>query len=386
MNFENCLHLKKEFHQLKLSVFTSANNYIDLSIVNPDLQPEKQIIDKLLEFSLQNNAHRYSSAQGLPEIRQAIASRYQDKYNVKVNWQDQITIARGTNSAIANILNLFYKKNNRKPKVLLPTPTYSMHLELAKQTSSDCFFYNLNQSEVSLVANIKDLITENQIDILILNFPNNPTGKIVSSNFYASLAKELNELATWIINDFVYADLTFEQEHAPSLLAAGINHSLFEIFSLSKSHSLAGWRLAIILGQAGLIKELIQNQTEVDYGSYQGFQRAVAFAVSSGHDYSKITKDTYRARADLLGNRLKKLAIQVESELSGCYLWCKLPPQITKNSFTFCQELLLKQKLALQPGEIFGEKLERYFRISLTTNESQLKLAADRLEAFLNTL
>ncbi len=386
MTFEESLRLKRKFHQLKLTVFAESSNYLDLSIVNPDLQPEKQIIDKLLEFSLQNNAHRYSSAQGLPELRQAIAQRYENKYQVKVNWEEQVTIARGTNAAISNIFNLFYKKHLRKPTILLPVPTYSMHLELARQSAYNCCFYSLDCDEVNLKNNLIKLINENEIDILLMNFPNNPTGKIVSKNFYDSLITELPDQKLWIVNDFVYADLTYEANSAPSLLANNTNNFLFEIFSLSKSHSLAGWRLALILGHPELIKELIQNQTEIDYGSYQGFQRALAFALCSEQDYSRVTCNTYQHRWKLLAGRLINLEIEIKSDQSGCFLWCKLPDSFDKNSYQFCEELLQTQNLAIQPGEIFGENLERYFRVALTANDTQLTLAADRIEQLLKGL
>lgn len=354
---------RRDYHNAKIQV-AKEKKLVDFSVINPDIPPPKELLDKLTEYILQDNSFRYVPASGTPDFIGAACEKYQKSFRVRLE-QGSVCACSGTYDALNSI---FSALANSRALVLLPRPYYTFHLEAVIRSGLKPCFYNLHADQEELLEEIENTIQQNSPQFLITNFPNNPTGQVIGDTFYTALTEIASRKNVMIINDFVYGDLA---DNSTSLLKhIADSQQLIEIYSLSKSYSVPGWRIGFLAGSENLLKKITTFKSETSYGSMLAIQKTAAYALERCDGYITYLKNRYRQRAKVF---------KTASYQSGCSLWLEIPENLSMNSMEFCTLLLKERGMALQPGEIFGIENSRYFRVSLTADDDLLQNAANTI-------
>ncbi len=367
----NCSN-QQMLHEAKIKHIESGKELIDLSMINPDIAPARILIDKLVEASVKSGSHRYSVSKGIKKLRNAFAEKYSKTFEVKIDPEKNVCIAMGTKDALVNSLAVL---NGYSKTVLLPSPTYAAHLSAVEIAGLEPVFYDICCSEDKILEGIANQIKKYSAKIIITNFPNNPTGIVVSSDFYSKLKNILRDSDVVVINDFVYAEMAFDFKPQSSLLSIFKDYDLLlESYSLSKAYSIPGWRIAAMIGNEKLIAKLVRLKSHIDYGIFLPLQTAACSALQT----PSIATDTtlkYHKRHKLLASSLKKLNWEVYDSRAGAALWAKMPETSSLHfgsSMSFSMELLEQTGVLLTPGIIFGKEYDSFFRIALVVTEEKL--------------
>ena len=267
----SCSH-QKSLHEIKIKHIAEGRDLVDLSMINPDMQPERILLDKLLEATVKNTNHRYSVSKGIKRLRAAFAHKYSTAFSVNLNHDKNICITMGSKDAIVNtmlVLSAEYKY------ALLPSPTYPALLSAVHLAGMQPVYYDICLSEDLILKEIEEKIKKVGKAVLVLNFPNNPSGKTVTADFYMGLKKILKGSDTVVLNDFVYGEMGFDGSRQTSLLSIFAEHPLLlESYSLSKAYSIPGWRVGAVMGNASFIEKLANLKSHMDYGVFLPLQIA----------------------------------------------------------------------------------------------------------------
>lgn len=366
----------KKLKTIKLKRVGDGLPLLDMSMVNPDIAPQREIVDRLQEAIVQNNIHKYSVSRGINKLRSSFSDYYSKMFNVALSPETEVCVTLGAKDA----LNIFIQSYcNAGDSVLVGAPTYPAYL-----TSFDIFrlkvsTFSIENSEEEILSELKDKLTKNNPKILVLNFPSNPIGNYVSKSFYKSLAEILTDhnqkskVKCAICNDFVYGRL-YHAEVPPVSILSGIDFKrlpVVEFYSLSKSYSVPGWRIGAILGNEELISDVSKSKSILDYGAFLPLQVAASFILSSNDDYTKEVKRKYHERATYLVDILKRSGFECEVPKAGCSIWAKLPEKYAC-SFDYACQLIEKHGIASLPGSLFGEAYDKYIRFALVLPDVKL--------------
>jgi alanine-synthesizing transaminase len=364
--------IQQKIHEAKIKHIAAGKELCDLSMINPDIAPARILIDKLVEASVKTGSHRYSVSKGIKKLRMAFAEKYSKTFSVKVNPETHICITMGTKDALVNALAVVAGQSKN---VLLPSPTYPAHLSAAEIAGLKPIFYDICRPEDQILSDIDSKIKSHGCKIIITNFPNNPTGIVVSQNFYSGLKSILQGSNVIVINDFVYGEMGFAAEAQPSLLSIfGEYEYLLETYSLSKAYSIPGWRIAAAIGNEKIIERLVRLKSHIDYGIFLPLQIAACSALQN----SQIAADSsakFKKRHKLLAGNLSKLKWEVLDSSAGAALWAKIPRCYllqSGSSMNFCLELLQAKGILLTPGIVFGKEYDDFVRIALVASEEKL--------------
>ena len=372
-------YYQQPFSEAKLQIINSGQELMDLSMINPDLEPDREILDKLVEFSLKSHSSRYAVSRGIRPLREAICRKYSKAFGVQLSAEQEVCVVQGAKDGLLSAFSSLLKPGDR---VLLPKPCYPGHLAAAELAHLKCDFYSVSEDSELMLSQLLQKVKDYSPQMLILNFPNNPTGISVPDGFYRKLVEQIDP-QTIIINDFVYGEMNFDNLPASSLLSVGESkRNLLEIFSLSKSHSLAGWRVGAIAGDANLIKVISRYKSHVDYGLFLPIQFATAAALTSTKNFVAANTEIYSQRAALLQKELVRGGFKVSKSTGGCSLWVKLPDTVRGYALDFCLTFLIKEKIAISPGEFFELHPSRHFRIALVAGDLKLIQMAEKIRSF----
>ena len=269
--------------------------------------------------------------------------------------------------------------------VLVPSPTYPIHPYSVVIAGGDL-------RSVPLLPGrdfFEDLLsayrqTWPQPKMLIFSFPHNPTNMVVDLDFMTKIVEFCREREIWLVHDFAYADLTFDGYQAPSILQVpGAKDIAVELFSMSKSYSMAGWRLGFTVGNPELINALTRIKSYLDYGVFQPIQIAGIIALNGDQECVKEIVEVYRKRRDTLVTGLNRLGWKVDTPLATMFLWAKIPDRWLKmGSVEFSKLLINEAKVAVSPGLGFGEYGDEYVRFALVENEHRINQAVRGLRRF----
>ncbi len=356
----------------------SGQRLIDLSMINPDCPPPRFCLDKLSEFLLQPENHRYSVARGIRKLRQAFADKYQHKFGVRLSADENVCVCAGTKDALMHVLRVAAQPSE---KILIPAPTYPLYHSALNLNSLSACYYGLDTDEDQILANILEAISRYNPKVLLLNFPNNPTGMTVSRAFYEKLLPIVKQNDILVINDFVYGELAFNRTETLSLLSVEefMDHAV-EIYSMSKAYNVPGWRIGAVLGNKAIVKRISDLKSHTDYGSFLPLQHAAAAALSVTTDLVSPQIQLYQKRCQVLQDCLSRLGFKVSMPQAGCCIWAELPDGFAEEggaSF-FALECLQKLNLLITPGEIFGSQFSRHIRIATVIPEDDLATLLDK--------
>ncbi|HLW16234.1 MAG TPA: aminotransferase class I/II-fold pyridoxal phosphate-dependent enzyme [Actinomycetota bacterium] len=362
-------------NDLKASARRAGEDIIDLGMGNPDLATPSHIVDKLTEAAENPRNHRYSTSRGIPKLRKAIVDWYDRRYGVSLDAETEAMSTMGAKEAISHMAWTLVAPGDT---CLVPEPTYPIHTFSVALAGADVRSVPLGPDQ-DFFENMKDAYegTWPRPRLIITSFPHNPTTTCVDLPFFEQLVDFAKEHEMLVIHDFAYADLTFDEYQAPSFLQArGAKDVGVEIFSMSKSFSMAGWRIAFVVGNPQMVQALTRLKSYLDYGVFQPIQIAAIIALNECEEETKVFRDTYRARRDTLIEGLARAGWDVPSPKATMFVWAEIPEEHRETgSLEFAKFLLKESKVAVSPGIGFGRAGDRFVRFALVENEHRIRQA-----------
>lgn len=367
-------------NELKMKLRREGEDIVDLGMGNPDLPPAPHIIEKLCEVARRDNVHGYSASKGIPRLRKAICDFYQRNYGVELNPETEAIMTIGAKEGYSHLILAMVEPGD---SVMVPNPTYPIHYYAPIIAGGDAISIPINLEERQnfeeyFLKSIHDTLKASfkKPKALVLSFPHNPTTLCVSLEFFREVVRWAKREEVWVIHDFAYADLGFDGYKPPSILQVeGAKDIAVEIYSMSKGFSMAGWRVAFVLGNEILIKNLAHLKSYLDYGVFTPIQVASIIALDSPYEIVEKNRDVYQKRRDVLVEGLNRIGWTVEKPKASMFVWAKIPDWVGMNSLDFSLFLLKEAKVAVSPGIGFGEYGEGYVRFALVENEHRIRQA-----------
>jgi alanine-synthesizing transaminase len=367
-------------NELKMKLRREGEDIVDLGMGNPDLPPAPHIIEKLCEVARRDNVHGYSSSKGIPRLRKAICDFYQRNYGVELNPETEAILTIGAKEGYSHLILAMVEPGD---SVMVPNPTYPIHYYAPIIAGGDAISIPINLEEKQnfeeyFLKSIHDTLKASfkKPKALVLSFPHNPTTLCVSLEFFKEIVRWAKREEVWVIHDFAYADLGFDGYKPPSILQVeGAKDIAVEIYSMSKGFSMAGWRVAFVLGNEILINNLAHLKSYLDYGVFTPIQVASIIALESPYEIVEKNRDVYQRRRDVLVEGLNRIGWPVEKPKASMFVWAKIPEWVGMNSLDFSLFLLKEAKVAVSPGIGFGEYGEGYVRFALVENEHRIRQA-----------
>lgn len=373
----------QEVNELKMGLRRQGEDIIDLGMGNPDIPTPKHIVEKVAEAVQNPRNHRYSASKGIPKLRAAFADWWKRRYNVDLDPDSEVVASMGAKDALAHLVLATMGPGD---VVFVPSPAYPIHpysvviagadLRLVPIRPNHDFFEDL-QTAVKLTWPLPKM--------LIISFPHNPTGMVVDQDFFRKIVEFAQEYKIMIVHDFAYADLTFDDYRAPSFLAVpGAKDVGIEVFSMSKSYSMAGWRVGCAAGNPEMIKALQRLKSYIDYGIFQPIQIASIIALNENQDCVKEIVDEYKDRRDALCDGLNDCGWEVTPPKATMFVWARIPePFRNLRSLEFSKEMTIKAKVAVSPGIGFGPHGDEHVRFALVENRKRINQAVRGIRHFM---
>jgi alanine-synthesizing transaminase len=360
---------------LKQAARRAGEDIIDLGMGNPDGATPPHVVQKLVEAASKPTNHRYSVSRGIYKLRVAICDWYKRRYGVELDPDAEAIATIGSKEGIGHLALAILGPGD---VVLCPTPTYPIHQYSVIIAGGDLRSVPLVQGEdffEQLLAAVKQVWPRPKL--LILNFPHNPTTEVVTVDFFAKIVDFAREHELLVVHDLAYADITFDGYEPPSFLQVpGAVDVGVEFFSLSKSYSMAGWRVGFAVGNRELIHALARIKSYLDYGMFQPIQIAAIHALNGPQDCVRENAERYRVRRDVLCDGLARLGWDIPKPKATMFVWGQIPePYRAMGSIEFAKFLLKEGKVAVSPGIGFGEGGDEYVRFALIENEHRTRQA-----------
>ncbi len=356
---------------------------IDLGMGNPDGSTPRAVVSKLVEAARNARNHRYSQSRGIPKLREEIAKKYKAKYDVDLDPDKEAIVTIGAKDALAHLLFAVVGPGDI---VASPNPAYPIHQYGVIMAEGQASVVPMPDA-ATFLNNLEDLYrnTSPKPKLLLISFPHNPTTTCVDLDYMREIVRLARHHGTLIVHDFAYADLGFDGYVPPSILQVeGAKDVAVEIFSMSKSYNMAGWRVGFCLGNAKMIAALARIKSYLDYGVFQPIQIASIIALRECNDDPQKICSIYQKRRDALVTGLKRAGWPVEPPKGTMFLWAPIPERYRAiGSLEFAKLLLEKAMVAVSPGIGFGPLGEGFVRFALVENEQRIKQATKAIGQFL---
>jgi alanine-synthesizing transaminase len=375
-----------EVNAMKAGARTAGSDVIDLGMGNPDLPTPAHIVAKLAEAAANPAAHGYSNSRGIPGLRRAQATYYKRRFGVELDPETEIIVSLGSKEGLANLAQAITSPGD---VVLVPNPSYPIHpygfmiaggsvrhIPVPGQVTIEEFLPALERAIRHSVP--KPLA-------VVLNYPSNPTAQVVDLDFYQPIVDLCRRHGVWILSDLAYAEIYFGETAPPSILeVAGARDIAIEFTSMSKTYSMAGWRIGFAAGNKRLIQALTRIKSYLDYGAFTPIQVAATAAINGPQDCVADARATYRERRDVLIEGLKGAGWDVPAPPASMFAWAPLPPAFAPlGSLAFSKLLLTQAKVAVSPGVGFGEYGDGHVRIAMVENKQRIRQAIRNIKAVL---
>src|SRR5216684_9125781 len=353
---------------------------------NPDLATAPHIVAKLAEAAANPRAHGYSASRGIPGLRKAQAAYYARRFGVELDAESEIIVTLGSKEGLANLAQAITSPGDI---VLVPNPSYPIHpygfiiaggsvrhIPVPGSTSLEEFLPALERAVRHTVP--KPIA-------LVLNYPSNPTAQVVDLEFYAAIVDFCKRHDIWILSDLAYAEIYFDGTPPPSVLQVpGARDVAVEFTSMSKTYSMAGWRIGFAVGNKRLIAALSRVKSYLDYGAFTPIQVAATAALNGPQDCVAEIRERYRARRDVLVDGLRQAGWEVPPPAASMFAWAPIPAEFRGiGTLAFSKLLLERANVAVAPGVGFGEHGEGFVRIALVENRQRLRQATRNIKSFL---
>jgi alanine-synthesizing transaminase len=370
---------------LKMEARQRGEDIIDLGMGNPDMPAPKHVIDKLCEAAKNPKNHRYSASKGITQLRVAITEWYKRRYDVDLDPESETVVTIGSKEGLSHFVLATIQPGDI---VMTPSPAYPIHPYSVIIAGGDITSIPIGRG-IDHMAEIENAYKKTwpRPKMLILNFPHNPTTEVVEGlDFFRKVVDFAKENKLIVIQDLAYADLNFDGYKAPSILQVpDAKDVAVESFSLTKSYSMAGWRVGFFSGSRELVGALIKIKSYLDYGMFNPIQIASIVALRGSQDCVKDFCKVYESRRNALVKGLKNAGWPIVPPRATMFAWAEIPEPFKKmGSLEFCKFLIKEAKVAVSPGIGFGEGGEGWVRFALVENEHRIKQAAKGIKKALN--
>jgi aminotransferase len=345
-----------------------GESLVDLGRGNPEVGPPQHVIDALAEHAGEQAAHGYPPFRGLPALREAITARYSEVYSVDLDPDTEVTIMPGTKTAICELALVLAEHGQT---IVLPDPYYPDYPSGPALAGAATGFVPLDR-EAGWSPDFSAAPRDN-VAAVFLNFPSNPCAVCVPEGTFAAAIEYATETGAVVVHDFAYGDIVFDGRRPESFLAeAGAKEVGVEMFSMSKTYGMAGWRLGSVVGNAEIVARLDLLADHMRVGIFTPVQHAGVAALTGPQDSVAERVATYQRRRD----RVREVLPHVTAE-GSFYLWWELPDGLTP-------ERLLEHRVAVAPGEGFGPRGAGWARLSLAVTDEVLEIGLARISEALS--
>ena len=375
----------EQVNRIKAQARAGGADIIDLGMGNPDLAAPKHVIDKLVETAGRPRTDRYSASKGIAGLRRAQAYYYEKRFNVRLNPDTQIVATLGSKEGFANMAQAITAPGD---VVLVPNPSYPIHAfgflmagGVIRSVPSDPSPAYFSAMERAMIHSIPKPIA------VVVCYPSNPTAEVASLDFYKDLVAFAKKHEIFILSDLAYAEVFFDDDPPPSVLQVpGALDVTVEFTSLSKTFSMAGWRMGFAVGNERLCAALARVKSYLDYGAFTPIQVAAAAALNGPDDCIKDMRAIYKRRRDVMVESFTQAGWAIPAPSASMFAWAPVPERFgAMSSLEFSKLLIEKADLAVAPGEGFGEHGEGFLRLALVENEQRIRQAARNLRRFFDT-
>lgn len=358
---------------------------IRLDIGNPDVAPPDEVIETLCRSARRPDHHGYPGYRGIPALRNAIAGYYKRRFGVTLDPETQVVPLIGSKEGLVNISLAYLDPGD---VALVPDPGYAPYQRGAILAGAEVYTFPL-RPECDFLPDL-DAIPAHVVDqavLIWLNYPNNPTGATADLDFFVRAVDFARRHELLLCHDAAYADVTYDEYRAPSLLQVpGASEIAIEFNSLSKMANMAGWRVGMAVGSAPVVQALARVKSNVDSGIFHPLQEAAVEALSTDPAWITERNAVYRQRLQILVDGLRQIGIQATRPQATLYLWARIPEAPGElsgwTSDRFARVLLEQTGIAVAPGSFFGAAGEGFIRVSATAPTSRIEEAKRRLRTF----
>ena len=375
----------EQVNRLKAAARANGADIVDLGMGNPDLPAPKHVIEKLVETAGKPRTDRYSASKGIAGLRKAQAAYYERRFGVKLNPDTQVVATLGSKEGFANMAQAITAPGD---VVIVPNPSYPIHAfgflmaggvirEVPADPTPEFF--------VALERAIQHSIPK---PIAVVScYPSNPTAKVASLDFYKDLVAFAKKHEIFVLSDLAYAEVFFDDNPPPSMLQVnGANDVCVEFTSMSKTFSMAGWRMGFAVGNERLLAALSRVKSYLDYGAYTPIQVAAAAALNGPDDCIKEMRAIYKKRRDALVESFAAAGWDIPVPQATMFAWVPLPERFKHlGSLEFSKLLIEKADVAVAPGIGFGEHGDDFVRLAIVENEQRIRQAARGIRRFFDS-
>jgi alanine-synthesizing transaminase len=375
-----------EVNAMRAAARARGDDIIDLGMGNPDLPPPPHVIAKLAEVAAKPDAHGYSASKGIPGLRRAQAGYYGRRFGVDLDPETEVVVTLGSKEGLANLAQAITAPGD---VVLAPNPSYPIHtfgfiiagatIRSVPTTPDNRYFEALERAMKFTVP---------KPSVLVMGYPSNPTAETVDLAFYERVVEFAKKHQIWVLSDLAYSEIYFDGQPTPSILQVpGAKDVAVEFTSMSKTYSMAGWRIGFAVGNKTLISALTRVKSYLDYGAFTPIQAAAVAAINGPQDVVERNRQLYHQRRDVLVESFGRAGWEIPAPRASMFAWAPLPPALAHlGSLEFSKQLLTQAGVAVAPGVGYGEDGEGFVRIAMVENEHRIRQAARNVRKYLQSM
>jgi alanine-synthesizing transaminase len=371
---------------LKVAARRAGEDVIDLGFGNPDLPSPATAVDKLCEAVRNPRNHRYSASRGIPKLRQAVADLYARRFGVALDPETEAITTIGAKEGFSHLMWVLLQPGDA---ALVPSPSYPIHIWGPLFAGADVREIPVGTDE-DFFGNVKEAYRYSwpRPRVIVLSFPHNPTTTCVDLAFMQRMVDFARENDVLLVHDNAYAELGFDGFRPPSILQAdGAKECAVELYSMTKAYSMAGWRMAYLVGNPDLVQALAKLKSYLDYGAFQPIQIASTVTLNEDPDHPERVQEIYQSRRDALCDGLRRIGWEVDPPRGTMFLWAPIPePYRELGSLEFASMLVREARVATSPGIGFGPGGDGHVRFALIENEQRIGQGVRNLRRALTKL
>jgi len=379
---------------LKLDARRAGEDVIDLGFGNPDIPSPDIAVEKLAEAARNPRNHRYSASRGIPKLRRAISDLYLRRFGVELDPDTEVVTTIGAKEGLSHLMWVLLGQGD---SALVPSPSYPIHIYAPLFAGADVRQVRLGL-DVDAVGDESEDFFANLMEtwestwprprVIVLSFPHNPTTTCVELPWMRRLVDFARDHSVVLVHDFAYSDTAFDGYRPPSILEVpGAKDVAVELYTLTKSFSMAGWRVGFLVGNAEIVAALTKLKSYLDYGTFQPIQIAAIVTMNEASDYPKVVNEIYQSRRDALCDGLSRIGWEVAKPRGTMFVWAPIPaPYREMGSLEFSKFLVTEGKVAASPGVGFGPGGDGHVRFALIENEQRIGQAVRSLRKALTKL